>query len=231
VWRIAAHVPGIDGVFIATDDTRIAEHAKAFGAQVVMTSESCRNGTERIEEALRVISSSTPPSIVINLQGDAPLVPPWVLEGVVEDMTKSAAVGCATPIVRLTRDQFSALKEFKERGIVTGTTVSFDRSGNALYFSKNIIPYLRDIGNYDRSPVYQHIGLYGYRPETLRKLIALPMGPFEFAEQLEQLRALEHGVPIKVVEVDLKGRTLWSVDNPEDVSKVEEIIEREGELV
>jgi 3-deoxy-manno-octulosonate cytidylyltransferase (CMP-KDO synthetase) len=81
------------------------------------------------------------------------------------------------------------------------------------------------------SPVYQHIGVYAYRYDSLREYIELPQGRLEQVEQLEQLRALEHGVPIRVVEVSLNGRTMWSVDNPADVTRVEEIITREGELV
>jgi 3-deoxy-manno-octulosonate cytidylyltransferase (CMP-KDO synthetase) len=119
----------------------------------------------------------------------------------------------------------------KNSGVVSGTTVTFAANRDALYFSKAIIPFLRSWSEVGMSPVYQHIGVYAYRYDSLREYIELPQGRLEQVEQLEQLRALEHGVPIRVVEVSLNGRTMWSVDNPADVTRVEEIITREGELV
>src|SRR5690606_37033006 len=133
-----------------------------------------------------------------------------------------------TPAVRL---QGQALDEFiltKERGSSSGTTVTFDRKGNALYFSKSLIPFIRK-GQSQAASIYRHIGLYAYRKETLKLLNNLPVGVFEKSEQLEQLRAIENGIPIRVIEVDYKGRTHGSVDQPEDIKFVESIIDREGE--
>ena len=119
----------------------------------------------------------------------------------------------------------------KGAGIVSGTTVTFAKNGNALYFSKGIIPFVRSAPANGEPPIFQHIGVYAYRADALKHYIHLPQGMFEEVEQLEQLRALEHGIPIRVVQVSLQGRTMWSVDNPQDVGRVEEIIRAEGELV
>src|SRR5207237_723650 len=118
--------------------------------------------------------------------------------------------------------------ESKKRGSSTGTLVTFDKNKNALYFSKALIPFCRDE---TERVLYRHIGLYAYRNEVLQKLKGLPEGVFEKCEKLEQLRALENGIPIRMVEVDYLGRTHGSEDRPEDVAWVEAVIEREGELV
>lgn len=229
VWRIAEAVPGVDGSFIATDDERVAAHAKSFGAHVLMTSASCRNGSERVWEAAQ--SFTEKPEIIINLQGDAVLMPPWVIEALVSEMQRDARIQIATPATQLTREQYDAMLAMKSSGIVSGTTVTFSTSRDALYFSKGIIPFIRSWPSDGSGPVYQHIGVYAYRFESLKQYMALPEGRLETIEQLEQLRALEYGIPIRVVEVSLQGRTMWSVDNPEDVRRVEQIIAAEGELV
>jgi 3-deoxy-manno-octulosonate cytidylyltransferase (CMP-KDO synthetase) len=123
------------------------------------------------------------------------------------------------------------MSAMKGAGIVSGTTVTFAKNGNALYFSKGIIPFMRTAPASGEPPIFQHIGVYAYRSEALKKYINLPQGMFEEVEQLEQLRAIENGMSIRVVQVSLQGRTMWSVDNPQDVARVEEIIRSEGELV
>jgi 3-deoxy-manno-octulosonate cytidylyltransferase (CMP-KDO synthetase) len=146
-------------------------------------------------------------------------------------MQSDASVQIATPATRLTKPQYEAMASMKSQGIVSGTTVTFSAKRNALYFSKGIIPFVREWPKSGEVPIYQHIGVYAYRLAALGQYVQLPMGPLEAVEQLEQLRALEHGMPIRVVDVSLKGRTMWSVDNPEDVTRVEQIISAEGELV
>ena len=227
VWRLARAVEGVTQVAVATDDTRIAALVEGFGGEVIMTPESCRNGTERALAAIDTMAQQ--PDVVLNLQGDAVLTPPWILGALVDAMRADPDVPMATPAVRMTAHQVADLVQSKADGQVGGTTVTFDHSNKALYFSKRVIPFIR--GEHDDPPVYRHIGLYAYRTDTLRRLCDLPMGPLEQVEQLEQLRALEHGIPIKVVEVDYRGRTHWSVDAPEDVSMVEKLIAQEGELV
>jgi 3-deoxy-manno-octulosonate cytidylyltransferase (CMP-KDO synthetase) len=229
VWKIAAAVKGVDGVFVATDDERIAAHVSSFGGQAVMTPETCRNGSERVHEALQILNLV--PRVVVNFQGDAALMPPWVIGALVDEMKRDPSVQIATPAVRLSKEQYEALSAMKSSGIVSGTTVTFAANRDAMYFSKGIVPFVRSMPEGTSPPVYQHIGVYAYTREALSRYIALPVGVFEEVEQLEQLRALEHGIPIRVVEVSLQGRTIWSVDNPQDVACAEEIIRTEGELV
>jgi len=229
VWHLARAVPGVSSVYVATDSEEIAAHVVAFGGDAVMTSPGCRNGSERVWEAVQGLSN--PPSVVVNLQGDAVLMPPWVIESLVHEMQSDASVQIATPATRLTKPQYEAMASMKSQGIVSGTTVTFSAKRNALYFSKGIIPFVREWPKSGEVPIYQHIGVYAYRLAALGQYVQLPMGPLEAVEQLEQLRALEHGMPIRVVDVSLKGRTMWSVDNPEDVTRVEQIISAEGELV
>jgi 3-deoxy-manno-octulosonate cytidylyltransferase (CMP-KDO synthetase) len=111
---------------------------------------------------------------------------------------------------------------------VGGTTVVFDRFMNALYFSKAVIPFRREDAGV---PVHKHIGLYAYRFRALERLVALEPSPLERTESLEQLRALENGIPIRIVLTDYRGRTPWSVDSPRDAQIAAEIILREGEIV
>jgi 3-deoxy-manno-octulosonate cytidylyltransferase (CMP-KDO synthetase) len=229
VWRIGRAVQGVGRVVVATDDARIVEHVRAFGGEAVMTSESCTNGSERAYEAVRNLGST--PDIIVNLQGDAVLMPPWVIGALVEAMSKDSSVDIATPAVRLNAEHYKSMSAMKGAGIVSGTTVTFAKNGNALYFSKGIIPFMRSAPASGEPPIFQHIGVYAYRADALKRYIDLPQGMFEEVEQLEQLRALEHGMPIRVVQVSLQGRTMWSVDNPQDVARVEEIIRAEGELV
>ena len=227
VWRIAQALPDPKSVYIATDSDALAKHVNAFGANVIMTSSTCKTGTDRVAEAAEKLKLDD--EIIFSLQGDAVLTPPWVIQAVLEEMQRDQSIILATPAVKLRHKDKNEFLEFKKKGSSTGTTVVFDKYCNALYFSKSVIPYARlALSDY---PIYRHIGLYAYRASTLKKLCSLPMGVFEQIEQLEQLRALENGIPIKVVMVDYLGRTHGSVDNPEDVSIIEKIIEKEGELV
>lgn len=229
VWNLARAVAGVSSVYVATDSEEIAAHVVGFGGDVVMTSSQCRNGSERVWEAVQNLNES--PSVVINLQGDAVLMPPWIIEALVQEMRSDSTVQIATPATRLTREQYEAMVAMKAQGVVSGTTVTFSNDRNAFYFSKSIIPFVREWPVDGPGPVFQHIGVYAYRRDALRKFVGLPMGPLEAAEQLEQLRALESGLPIRVVDVPLKERTMWSIDNPEDVLRVEDIIKKEGELL
>lgn len=229
VWGLAKAVKGVTDVFVATDSEEIASHVVSWGGDVIMTPAACRNGSERVWEAVK--SLHTAPHIVINLQGDAVLMPPWVIEALVVEMQSNPAVRIATPATCLTKEQYDSMVSMKGRGIVSGTTVTFSQSRDALYFSKTVIPYVREWPVDGQSPIYQHIGVYAYTYEALKQYIELPMGPLEYVEQLEQLRALEHGMSIRIVDVSMQGRTMWSIDNPEDILRVEEIIRAEGELV
>ncbi|SNY92721.1 3-deoxy-manno-octulosonate cytidylyltransferase (CMP-KDO synthetase) [Cohaesibacter sp. ES.047] len=227
VWRIANATTGCSRVVISTEDQRVVDHAKTFGAEAVLTPESCRNGTERTFATIEAANIEA--DAVINFQGDAVLTPPWVLQSMIDEFEKAEGdFDLVTPATKLTAEALEALRESKKVNPASGTTVVFDAKQNALYFSKTILPYFRSQGF---ASVYRHIGLYGYRVPALKRYVSLPPSPLEQTEGLEQLRALEAGMTVRVVIVDYRGRTHASVDAAEDITIAEEIIRREGELV
>lgn len=232
VWQIAMRCKKADNVTVATDSDIIADHAKSFGAKVIMTSASCLTGTDRVAEACEHFANedSNEDSIVISLQGDAVLTPPWVLDQMIEAMQTDLTAPMVTPAVKLTLQSLHDFLNHKKISPSSGTTVTFDKNGYALYFSKQPIPYLYN-PEAPEAFLYRHIGLYGYRFKTLKQLQSLPQSPLEKLEKLEQLRALENGIAIKVVCVDYQGRSHGSVDTPQDVALIENIITKEGELV
>lgn len=225
VWRIAKSVQRPATVLIATEDARIADFAASFGGRAVMTSEACANGTERTAEALQ--NAGVEAEVIVNLQGDAVLTPPWVIDAMIDEMQIDAEADMATPAVRLDGRALQEFLELKKVEPASGTAVVFDSQRRALYFSKCVVPFVRNKGHAD---IYRHIGLYAFRKESLKRYIGLPPGRLETAEGLEQLRALEHGMTVKVSVVDYRGRSHGSVDSPADVAVVENIIAREGEL-
>lgn len=229
VWRIASSVKSAQRVVVATDADAIATHVQSFGGTVMCTDQAFRNGSER---AAYIAAQLSPASdIIVNLQGDAVLTPPWAIEAVIEALVREPDLPMATPAVALSGLAYDAYLKRKSTGRASGTLVVFDAKGLALYFSKGIIPHLRAPPADTQLPrAHQHIGLYAYRADALAQYAALPPGPLEQVEQLEQLRALEHGMRIRVVPVDLRGRTQWSVDYPEDIGVAETIINWEGEL-
>lgn len=226
VYQNAVAAKGIDGVYVATDDQRIIDHVESFGGKAIMTPENCRNGTERCFAALEYFKEK--PDVIINQQGDSPISPPHLIEKLAEAMTKDGGIQIATPAVRLTEQLYQKLLSEAVSGQAGGTTVTFDKNMNALYFSKMPIPFLRE--KISPLPVFKHIGIYAYRRDILEKLVTLHPTPLETVEGLEQLRALENAIPIKVVEASYNGRTPWSVDNPSDAKMVEDIIAKEGEI-
>lgn len=230
VWKIAQATRGVDRVLIATDHTEIQTFAQSFGAEVVMTRPECSNGTERVWDAIKKLKGKKT-QIAINLQGDAVLTPPWIIEATLKALKKDPKIQVATPAQHLSWEQFEEFEKLKRAGRSSGTLTVFDKKKNALYFSKNIIPNLRDRTPTQESPYYRHIGLYAYRFKALQQYVKLKPTLLEEAEKLEQLRALENGIPIRVVPVDFKGRTSWSIDHPEDIQTAEQIIAREGELI
>ncbi len=225
VWHIASNVNGASRVIIATDDERIMFHAASFGAEAIMTSEACANGTERAHDA--VYKARVTEQVIVNLQGDSPLTPPWVLEAMIAEMDGGAAADIVTPAVALEPASFETFLDQKQTTPSSGTTVVFDLNYKALYFSKAVIPFPRYAGH---AAIFRHIGLYAYTREALARYVELTPAPLEKTEGLEQLRALEHGMIVRVAVVDYQGRTPWSIDAPEDVAVAEAIIDREGEL-
>ncbi|MBS0287910.1 MAG: 3-deoxy-manno-octulosonate cytidylyltransferase [Proteobacteria bacterium] len=228
VWRIANNCKHADAVYIATDSEIIAEHVKLFGAKVIMTDESCRTGTDRVAQATEDFTDEN--AIVVSLQGDAVLTPPWIIDEVIHAMKQHDTVCLATPAVKLKGQALQDFLAHKKISPSSGTTVVFDKERNALYFSKQPIPFDYN-ANSPEAYLYRHIGLYAYRVNTLRQLQALEQSPLEKQEKLEQLRALENGIPIRIVCVDYQGRSHGSVDTPQDVKVIEKIIAAEGELV
>lgn len=226
VWRIARSAKYCTRVVVSTEDERVAAHARSFGAEVALTSASCRNGTERTYETLS--AAGIEEEFVINFQGDAVLTPPWILQAMIDEYRSGQPFDIVTPAVPLTPAMLDAFRAHKKAAPSSGTTVTFDLQHNALYFSKQIIPFLRTEGT---ASIHRHIGIYGYRRESLQRYISLPPTPLEQAEGLEQLRALEHGLRIRIVLVDYRGRTHASVDTPEDLELVEKLISAEGEIV
>lgn len=227
VAEIAGAAEGVDRVIVATDDERIAEHVRVFGGDAVMTDPGCRNGTERVAAVVRGLEQ--PPARVINLQGDAVLTPPWVIEAVVAEMKRDPDAPLVTPAARLDDASLELLREAKRAGEVGGTSVVTARNGDALYFSKALIPFMRDASG--GAVARRHIGLYGYTPQALEQLIAWDPTPLELTEGLEQLRALENGMRIRVVDVDYRGRRHLAIDSPEDLKRVERLLAEDGELV
>ncbi|MEM7058277.1 MAG: manno-octulosonate cytidylyltransferase [Pseudomonadota bacterium] len=226
-WDTAKSVKGNVQSFVATDDDRIAEAATAFGAQVLMTSPDCANGTERCAEAAAGLNFS--PDIVVNLQGDAPLTPPWFVESLIQTMQSNPDIQVATPVLRCDDHALQGFLDDRAAGRVGATTAVFDRTGRALYFSKEVIPYTGGALTKDGvCPVFHHVGVYAYRPDALKSYSGLEPGPLEQWEGLEQLRFMEHGHPVHCVEVDARGAKFWELNNPEDVPRIEAVLAEAG---
>jgi 3-deoxy-manno-octulosonate cytidylyltransferase (CMP-KDO synthetase) len=221
----ARRVRGVAGVYVVTDDERIADACGAAKVGVLMTSPDCRNGTERCAEALSQLHD---PDLVINFQGDALLTPAHFVDALIERMRRTD-VDVATPAMPLRSSQVRALQAEEAAGRVGGTTVVRDSEGRALYFSKRLIPHLpeRALAG-EMSPVRLHVGVYAYRPSALDAYLAIPPAELEEFEGLEQLRFLAAGIPIAVVDVEPPGFALRELNNPEDVGPIEEALARAG---
>jgi len=226
-WEAARQVRGVDRVVVATDDVRIRDHARAFGAEVAMTSASCRNGTERCAEAHAALGCRH--DIVVNLQGDAPLTPAWFVEELIAALGRDTAAEIATPVLRCEGAMLSGLIEDRRAGRVGGTTAVFGAGGQALYFSKEVIPYTgRDYAPDEPTPVFHHVGVYAYRAAALAAYPGWDVGPLETLEGLEQLRFLENGRRVACVTVESRGRQFWELNNPTDVARIESMMAAMG---
>lgn len=215
------------GIVVATDDERVLVHAKECGADAVLTPASCPTGTDRVREAVRL--SGTDADFILNLQGDTPFTPPDFLSAMI-DSFKNDPCDVVTPATQLSWDQLDELRASKEATPFSGTTVVFnEESGLAYWFSKNIIPAIRKENAWRTaaplSPVWRHIGLYGYSRDMLENFASLPESRFEVLEGLEQLRVLENGYDIRCVPVDYRGRpAMTGIDSPEDVVRAEALL-------
>lgn len=221
-WEAAMQVRGADRVVVATDDDRIRDHAQAFGAEVVMTSGSAQNGTERCAEVAAQLPGF---DMVVNLQGDAPLTPHWFVEDLIAGLAADAAAEIATPVLRCDGRALNGLLADRRAGRVGGTTAVFDAQMHGLYFSKEVIPFTaQPYADADPTPVFHHVGVYAYRPSALAAYPSWPIGPLERLEGLEQLRFLENGRRLLCVEVQAKGRQFWELNNPSDVAVIEAML-------
>ena len=226
-WDAAMAVSGVDRVVVATDDDRIRDHAEGFGAEVVMTSTACRNGTERCAEA--IVNMGITPEIVVNLQGDAPLTPAWFVEDLVAGLRAAPDAQVATPVLRCSGRMRADLIADRHAGRVGGTTAVFGHDGQALYFSKEVIPFVPgDVADDADSPVFHHVGVYAYRPDALGEYAGWPEGTLEKLEGLEQLRFLERGRHVLCVQVEARGRQFWELNNPQDVERLEQMMSEMG---
>jgi 3-deoxy-manno-octulosonate cytidylyltransferase (CMP-KDO synthetase) len=206
VWERCLEADCFDQIVIATDDMRIAEAGFNFGSEVAVTGADHPSGTDRIAEVARKLKKV---SIIFNVQGDEPLVDPDLLRRLTQKLKDNpgiAIVTAATPI---------SLEESPSEHIVK---VVLDRAGDALYFSRSFIPFRRGASEVK---TYKHLGIYGYRRKALLDFVKMPPGALEQAEQLEQLRALENGVKIRVVVSETNS---VGVDTPEDATEVERLI-------
>ncbi len=217
-------------VIVATDDDRIASHCQSQGVDVLMTSDTCKTGSDRVLEA--AIKLTNEPDIVINLQGDAPLTPISAVEKVIREFSVNPEAQVVTPVQQLPWDALDKLRRNKQTTPFTGTTAVLSKHNRAMWFSKQILPAMRKEDKYRHggalSPVYQHLGLYGYRLDILKKFVNLSEGFYEALEGLEQLRFLENDIPIQCVEVDAHEIIHSGVDSPEDIPRAEAILRSRG---
>jgi len=204
VYRRAAAAKGVSGVLVATDDDRIATAVARFGGSCVMTRPDHASGTDRIAEVARGLSCD----LVVNVQGDEPALDPAAIEAAAAPLQADGSLVMGT--------LGTALDPAADLPNPNAVKVLVDQHGFALYFSRAPVPFRREPGEVLAS-VMRHIGLYVYRREFLLTLASLPRTPLERLESLEQLRALEHGYRIKVVETPY---TSVSVDTPEDLERV-----------
>ncbi|MCM8765803.1 MAG: 3-deoxy-manno-octulosonate cytidylyltransferase [Candidatus Omnitrophica bacterium] len=198
----------LDKVIIATDDERIFKTAQGFGAEVVMTSPKHRSGTERVAEVARGIKGE----IFVNIQGDEPFLKPEMIDFLVNNFIPDRKADMGT-LATYIKDK----NDLESPDVVK---VVFAKDGYALYFSRFPIPYLRDKNIKGvRGQWYKHLGIYAYRRNALFKFVKLPWGRLEKMESLEQLRALENGMRIKVI---ITKKDSLGIDNPQDLKKAEE---------
>jgi 3-deoxy-manno-octulosonate cytidylyltransferase (CMP-KDO synthetase) len=203
----------LSSVVIATDDERIRDEARRFGARVQMTRPDHLSGTDRVAE---VASAFPDAELVVNIQGDEPLIDPGAIDAALFPLLDDPQIPMGT-----LKKRIEDPREISDPNVVKVVT---DHFGNAIYFSRSPIPYTRDAGNY---PHFKHTGLYVYRREFLMGYSDLPVGALEKAEKLEQLRALENGFTIRVVETDYES---MGVDTPADLERVQMLL-RAGQSI
>ena len=207
VYRRAAAAASIDRVIVATDDERIAQAVRGFGGDARMTSAAHQSGTDRLAEVARALDCD----VVVNVQGDEPLIEPAMIDEAVAPFARDAAL-----LMTTLRRRISSDADLHNPNV---TKVVVDRDDYALYFSRAPIPYTRP--GQPEASAWRHVGLYAYRRTCLLQLAALPQTALERAEALEQLRALEHGIRVKAIETAYDS---IGVDTPEDLERVRRLV-------
>lgn len=210
VYERASQSRYLKHLVIATDDDRILQEARRFGAPVRMTRSDHLSGTDRAAE----VASADPAEIIVNIQGDEPLIDPATIDAAVLALLDDPEVPMGT-----LKKRIEDASEYPNPNVVKVVT---DRQRNAIYFSRSPIPYVQDESERFQAVHFKHIGLYVYRREFLLGYSDLPVGPLEKAERLEQLRALENGFSIRVVETEYDS---VGVDTPEDLERVTGLFE------
>ena len=208
VWETVSRARGLDEVVVATDDARIAHAVQAFGGKVCMTSPDCRSGSDRVRE----VAASLAADVYVNVQGDEPLLEASAIERLRDVFTENVSVQVATLCSSISEEQARSPHQVK---------VIRDHAENALYFSRAPLPFVRESG--ESTEFLGHVGIYAYRADALRGFASLPFSPLEQAEKLEQLRFLQAGIAIRVLEVPPMG---VGVDTPEDLERVRAVVRK-----
>ena len=211
VWERANRAKAVSEVIVATDDERIVRAVEEHSGRAMLTRADHKTGTDRLAEAATHFPDA---EVIVNVQGDEPLIEPSLIDELVAEFAKDSALQMATVATELL--------DADEMTNPNNVKVVVDRSGNALYFSRSLIPYPRNEG---KSPVLKHIGIYAYRRQFLLSYAEMEPTPLEQAESLEQLRALENGFKIRVIRSSCR---FVGVDTEEDLKLVNEIYRREG---
>lgn len=215
-------------VLVATDDERIAGHARDIGVEAVMTDADLPSGTDRCRAAVQIAAPEA--DFIVNLQGDAPFTPPDHVSALIDNAARADVV---TPVIPLTWEELDMLREHKKAAPFSGTTCIRGEDGRAIWFSKTILPVIRNEaklrGVSDLSPVLQHVGLYGYTRSALERIAALAPSRYEELEGLEQLRFIENGLSVYAVPVAASALPSAGIDTPQDVAKAEAALQRLGD--
>ena len=213
VWENAMRSKA-DSVTVAADDPRVEQAVKSFGGHVVMTKPSHPSGSDRVWEA----AQSTDAELIVNVQGDEPFLPHEVIDDLIDAMHGPDAPAMGTVVLPCARADIAANPNLPK--------VVLTSDDYALYFSRSMIPYLREGG--EETEVYRHWGIYAYRRETLAKFVSLPEGRLERCEKLEQLRALENGIRIKVIRTSFDS---IGIDTPDDLARAQEFLARRTKII
>jgi 3-deoxy-manno-octulosonate cytidylyltransferase (CMP-KDO synthetase) len=215
-------------VIIATDDQRIADHAKEIGVDSVMTDAALPSGTDRCRAAAQLAAPDA--DFIVNLQGDAPFTPPAHIAALIDNAGKGDVV---TPVIQLSWEALDDLRERKKTTPFSGTTCIRAPDGRAMWFSKNILPAMRSEQKLRMagglSPVLQHVGLYGYSRDALSRIAALKPSHYENLEGLEQLRFLENGLSVFAVIVEASTFPQAGIDTPEDADRATRLLQALGD--